>query len=521
MSEPRATRETKPPASRVMVLRCPGLCADDVASGKRPAERGADPGAEREVARAFESVIQAVTEFCPAVEAVEPGVCAFAARGPARYFGGEEAVAGKIIAAVADLGIECRIGVADGLFAARLAARENARHDAREDAHAGAHAGAHGDAMTLIPPGTTGEFLGRQPVTVLADPELAGLLIRLGIRTLADLATLPVKDVANRFGAVGTAAHRLASGYDPRPVAVRPPAEDLSVAQEFDPPETSAEPLVFAAKTLAEQLHAGLAAKGLSCVRVQVYARWDDGRELSRLWRHDGLLTAVQVADRVRWQLDGWRAGPEAAKEVGGVVLLRLGPDQLVRATGQQLALWGEAVVTDRVARAAMRVQALLGHDAVLRPSLSGGRNVAEQVTQRPFWDKGEPRFPRDRPWPGQIPGAAPACVFSEPRAAEVTDDGGQPVTVSGRCVVSGIPAALTVGGDAPREVTGWAGPWPLTERWWEPDEVSRRARFQLVTDDGRAWLAAVRDGRWQIEGGYWLWAGTIRRFRGGNCRSG
>jgi protein ImuB len=507
MSEPRATREPKPATSRVMVLRCPGLCADDVASGKE----AADPAAEREAARAFERVIQAVTEFCPAVEAVEPGVCAFAARGPARYFGGEEVVAGKIIAAVADLGVECRIGVADGLFAARLAAHENARHDAHEN------------AITLVPPGTTGEFLGRQPVTVLADPELAGLLIRLGIRTLADLAALPVKDVANRFGAVGTAAHRLASGYDPRPVAVRQPAEDLSVAQEFDPPETNAEPLVFAAKTLAEQLHAGLAAKGLSCVRVQVYARWDDGRELSRLWRHDGLLTAVQVADRVRWQLDGWRAGAEleTRTEIGGVVLLRLVPDQMVRATGQQLALWGEAVVTDRVARTAMRVQALLGHDAVLRPSLSGGRNVAEQVTQRPFWDKGEPRFPRDRPWPGQIPGAAPACVFPEPREAEVTDDAGQPVTVSGRCVVSGIPAALTVGSDAPREVTGWAGPWPLTERWWEPDEVSRRARFQLVTDDGRAWLAAVRDGRWQIEGGYWLWAGTIRRFRGGNCRSG
>jgi protein ImuB len=559
MSESRATRESKPATSRVMVLRCPGLCADDVASGKEAAdpaaEPGGDPAAEREAARAFERVIQAVTEFCPAVEAVEPGVCAFAARGPARYFGGEEVVAGKIIAAVADLGVECRIGVADGLFAARLAARENARHDARGNARHDTrgnarHENAHGNAITLVPAGTTGEFLGRQPVAVLADPELAGLLIRLGIRTLADLAALPVKDVANRFGAVGTAAHRLASGYDPRPVAVRQPAEDLSVAQEFDPPETSAEPLVFAAKTLAEQLHAGLAAKGLSCVRVQVYARWDDGRELSRLWRHDGLLTAVQVADRVRWQLDGWRAEPERAgperagperagperagperagperaepgnrTEIGGVVLLRLGPDQVVRATGQQLALWGEAVLTDRVARAAMRVQALLGHDAVLRPSLSGGRNVAEQVTQRAFWDKGEPRFPRDRPWPGQIPGAAPACVFPEPREAEVTDDAGQPVTVSGRCVVSGIPAALTVGGDAPREITGWAGPWPLTERWWEPDEVSRRARFQLVTDDGRAWLAAVRDGRWQIEGGYWLWAGTIRRFRGGNCRS-
>jgi protein ImuB len=492
-----------------MLLRCPELCCEAGAGGHEDGAGG------HEAARRFERVVRVVTEFCPAVEVVEPGVCAFAARGPARYFGGETVVATKIIAAVAELGVECRIGVADGLFAAGLAAHTDvdvrADADADTDADTDTDTDTDADAITLIPPGGTAVFLGRQPVNVLADPELAGLLIRLGVRTLADLAALPAQDVASRFGDRGTSAHRLASGYDPRPLAARRPAEDLSVAQEFDPPEVSAEPLVFAAKALAEQMHEGLAAKGLTCVRVQVYARWEDGREHSRLWRHDGLLTAVQVADRVRWQLDGWRTEPQApheqapqAPETGGIVLLRLVPDQVVRATGQQLALWGEAVVTDRVARAAMRVQALLGHEGVLRPVLSGGRNVAEQVTQRPFWEKEEPRFPKDRPWPGQIPGAAPACVFPEPREALVTDDGGQIVTVSGRCVVSGIPATLTVATEPSREITGWAGPWPLAERWWDADAASRRARFQLVTGDGRAWLAVVRDGRWQVEAGYW-----------------
>ncbi|HJY72268.1 MAG TPA: hypothetical protein VJ347_10845, partial [Streptosporangiaceae bacterium] len=89
------------PEPRVMVLCCPGL----------------------RTAREFDQVLTAVTGFCPAVEAVEPGVCAFGARGPARYFGGETALAGRIIAAVAELGIESGVGVADGLFAAHLAAR--------------------------------------------------------------------------------------------------------------------------------------------------------------------------------------------------------------------------------------------------------------------------------------------------------------------------------------------------------------------------------------------------------------
>ena len=221
---------------RIMVVCCPGLCWPGGMTPPSP------PGlAGPRVAREFDRVLTAVTAFCPAVEAVEPGVCAFGARGPARYFGGETALAGQIIAALADLGVESRAGVADGLFAAHLAAR-SAR------------------SVLVIPPGRTPEFLARQPVSVLAGqdlvgPDLVALLSRLGLRTLGDLAALPADDVASRFGAAGETVHRLARGQGSRPLAVRPPAEDLSVAQEFDPPEPLAEPVVFAAKALAERMH--------------------------------------------------------------------------------------------------------------------------------------------------------------------------------------------------------------------------------------------------------------------------
>jgi protein ImuB len=340
--------------------------------------------------------------------------------------------------------------------------------------------------------------------------DLAGLLNRLGLVTLGDFAALPARDVASRFGDVGERAHRLARGLDSRSLAGRPPPADLSVTREFDPPEPRAEPVVFAAKVLAERLHAGLAARGLACVRVQVLATWADGQQSSRLWRHDGLLTAAGVADRVRWQLDGWQPAPpdENAPDYenppGGITALRLTPDQVVRAAGQQLALWGEAVVTDRVAHAAMRVQAMLGHEAVLRPVLGGGRNVHDQVTPIPFGEKGEPGLAADPPWPGQVIGPAPGLVFPVGRAAEVTDHAGQAVTVSGRCALSAAPARLAVPGEPSRRVIGWAGPWPLSERWWDPAAARRRARFQLATDDGRAWLAVVQDGRWLVEAAYW-----------------
>ena len=75
---------------------------------------------------------------------------------------------------------------------------------------------------------------------------------------------------------------------------------------------------------------------------------------------------------------------------------------------------------------------------------------------------------------------------------------------MTGRCAISGAPAGLAVDGGQVLAVTGWAGPWPLAERWWDPAAATRQARVQLVTGDGRAWLAALRGGAWQIEAGYW-----------------
>ena len=57
----------QPEAARIMVVCCPQLCG---------------PADARATAQMFERVLAAVTLICPGVEAVEPGVCAFGARGP-------------------------------------------------------------------------------------------------------------------------------------------------------------------------------------------------------------------------------------------------------------------------------------------------------------------------------------------------------------------------------------------------------------------------------------------------------
>ena len=453
-------------------------------------------------------MVSAVQEFCPRIEVLRPGICAFAVRGPARYFGGEAELGRRVIETVTRLGLECGVGVADGMFAALLASRDSLLGAPSDPGPA-----TPGPQVRIVPPGGTPAFLAPRAVTVLGEPDLADLLVRLGIRTLGEFAAVPAAEAGNRFGAHGLLAHRLARGLDPRPLAAGPPPADLSVQIEFDPPAEQSERVVFAAKSLAGQLHAQLAASGLACVRVQVEVAGDNGEEITRLWRHDGLLSELAVAERVRWQLDGWRAGQhDGPAESGGISLLRLVPDQLVRAQGRQLGLWGDAVVSDRVARAAVRVQAMLGHDAVRQPVLAGGRSPSDQAVLIPFGDTEASRNsgtgypagrPVDRPWPGRIPAPAPATVYPSPRPARVTDGSGSLVEVTGRGQLSGEPVRLSVAAGPPVAITAWTGPWPVTERWWDSEHACRKARFQLVTADGAAWLAVVQDGRWLIEASY------------------
>lgn len=440
--------------------------------------------------RTFEPVVAAVETCTTGVEVVRPGVCAFATRGPSRYFGGDDALAAHVRGLVPF----ASVGIADGLFAATLAAR----------------------GAVVVAPGETPAFLAPLPVTTLDRPELADLLRRLGIRTLGDLAALPPEAVLARFGADGLSAHRLARGLAERPPIGRVPPPDLAVSLELDPPAERVDEAAFAARALAAQLHDELAARGLACSRVLVEVETEHGERRARVWRHEGALSAAALAERVRWQLDAWVAhGSTTATTgtTGGLTLVRLSPEEVHADDGRQLGFWGgDRALDERAARALVRVQGLLGLDAVVTAVVTGGRDPADQVRLVPWGDPRDERGARgarqdDGPWPGRVPPPSPALVHHHDEldglTAEVVDDDGQPVAVTGRGVATAEPARLSVDGGAWHDIAGWAGPWPVDERWWHPPAHRRRARWQVVTTDGRAHLLAVHGGRWLVEATY------------------
>ena len=593
----------------------------------------------------------AVEEVAVGVEVIRAGACAVAARGPVRYFGGEEAAAERFVEQVAQAcAVECQIGIADGVFGAGLAARTG----------------------QIVAAGRTREFLAGVPVEALDRPELADLLRRLGVKTLGDFAALPASDVLSRFGFDGALAHRLAAGFDHRPLAVRRPPPDLDVSDTYDEPLERVDVAAFAGRVLAERLHERLAAHGLACTRLGIEAVTADGQELHRVWRHDGTLTAPAIAERVRWQLDGWLTGARRgapARPTAGLVRLRLVPDGVLVHLGLQPGLWGDAgAERERAHRALSRIQGLLGPDAVLTPVAGGGRSSDDQVRLVPWGDERTPDRPaadqadpipgmtsiaaqatadapatiltlvpdpppdpiltvapdpaagpdlsvvpdpvpgpllsvvpdpapgpvlhvvpdpaggpdlarvpdrdgsrtpnrgqgsggnspaglrpdqpeqeeaerreRERPttldpvdgpdadggkakadpirlaearpgkvksdkrppWPGRLPKPAPALVLSQPLGAVVLDADGTPVGVSARLELTGSPATVIVEDGAPAEIAGWAGPWPVDERWWDPAEARRRARFQIGLADGSALLMFLAAGRWSVEAIY------------------
>jgi protein ImuB len=376
------------------------------------------------------------------------------------------------------------IGVADGRFAATLAAGLGA----------------------IVAPGQSAAFLADFPVAVLERPELGDLLVRLGIRTLRQLATLPTADVLARFGPEGAMAQRLAQGLDERPLAGREPPPDLVVSMELDPPVDRVDTAAFAARTLAQELHERLVRIGMAYHRVRIEAETEHGEHLSRLWCHDGPFSPADVAERVRWQLDGWLSGTSVARPTAGLTLLRLLPDEVVPDQGRQLGFWGgEAGIDERTARALARVQGLLGPEAVVTAVLVGGRGPEEQVRLVPWGTAGPGGRPdiTAPPWPGKVPPPAPAIVHGRSLVAEVVDDDGRSIEVTGRGLESAVPARLSVAGGPWIEVVAWAGPWPADERWWDPAAHRRRARLQVVLADGSAHLLALEAGCWGVEATY------------------
>ena len=421
----------------------------------------ADPGAE---AVAFEPVAALVESLVPRVEVAHPGLLYVPIGGAVRYYGGEEALAARVEAEVERIRVGgARIGVADGPFAARLAADRAA------------------DGAVIV--ADTAAFLAGLDVSVVGVDELVDTFRWLGIGTLGDLSRLPRDAIASRFGTAGAMAHRVASGEDRHLVPRRIP-EDLAAEDAFDPPLHDVERAAFAARSLAARLLDRLVPRGGLPLLVEVEAISAEGDTRARVWRSSQPFTEEELAERIRWQLRAW---VESGGIPGGIRRLRVVPGDLTD-RGRQLRLDEDAATADDARRALVRAQSLVGPDAVLEATPQGGRDPVDRVRWHRWGEEaGSPERDPEAPWPGAVPGPAPA--LTPPRR--------RPITIEWD---AGFPTRVRLGSRW-EQVRSWAGPWRRTGRWWEGEEPVDR--YQVVTSAGaflcevegeRAWVTGVYD---------------------------
>lgn len=502
---------------------------------------------------AFAHVIRAVESVVPGVQGLGDGALALPMRGAARFYGGEREAVAAIVAALAPLGLRVRVGVADDRFTAELAERaavadahevalsdSSPAYRAREpaqrhlvpastvvpvrDVHVSdptathgvrgpgqvhisegseGSAGSPGSASSpgspgtpaahpapvrIVEPGASRAFLAPLPVTVL-DGELAGMLLRLGLRTLGDLAALPDASVRDRFGHEGLRDLQRARGFDGRRIEPGSDHPPDALALEFEPGIEGGEELGFALLGRADAYVAELAARRLVVAEVRILLRADLGGISERTWRKPGFFRGRDVVDRARWQLT--ESGLDSA-----LVEVRITPERLERDTEHMPGLWGGRGVDERTRGVIERLQGVLGREGVVVASLGGGRLLAERGVLTPWGDTVAEA--REGPWPGSLPEPRPATVFRPPRSVVLLDADGGEVGTGER--IRPPTWFRTPSGDR-RRVAAWAGPWPVRVR--AGSLVESLARIQVVDGVGDAWVLLGDASGWRAEGRY------------------
>jgi protein ImuB len=300
----------------------------------------ADPIA---VAAAWERTLRTLEGIGAGVESQRPGLACFSLDGLRGLHGGSDALV--LAAARRALDRPGRLAAAPTRFCA-LAGALATRPRRTLIVHDGARA-----------------HLAPLPVALLRSRERTAPLVetleRLGIATLGELAALPRASLADRFGAAGGEAHRLACGEDdpPRPRRVETPLEE-----SLELPEAAGGPaLERALVVLIDRLLARPERRGRTLRAATLAARLIDGGS----WR-SGVTFREALAEPQRMRLV---LAPRLVALPSPASLLTLAAERFGPPAGEQRALLDQAVEhrRTRLREAIHQMRSAAGADAALR----------------------------------------------------------------------------------------------------------------------------------------------------------
>lgn len=448
---------------------CAGLAAVEV-----------DPEADRVALRGLAEVAMALA---PVVEVSPPDALLLDASGVRRPGGDVEAaergLAEAGLALCREMGWRARAAVASGKGPALAVAR----HGERE--------------LAWSAPGEGAAEMARLPLEALGlPPTLVGWLAALGVADVGGLARLPPETLGHRFGAAGVEGARLARGVDPRPltpyVPVTFPRESWDLAGTEVGVLWSTEPVLFAAKRLADRVAARLAGRGMGASRLRLTLKLDPRGE-----ERVDLPLARPSADGGLWMVP-LRERLGALRLPAPVRGLELSVVEAAEVVAEQLAAGDRPEVARALEVTMARLAARLGEGALLAAAAADRHRPEAAYQVAPFGRRGGGRAapaPGTSAAPGNgSEGGSADAGASEARPTRLLHPP-RPLVAEGE---GGRLTALRLDGRA-HAVLSMAGPERLAGEWWgDPfDRDYYRIRLDAL---GEVWV--FRDGR---DGRLWL----------------
>jgi hypothetical protein len=192
------------------------------------------------------ALVRELLSCSPRIVAREPGIFLLDAQGR-KHLGGENKLCRDILKSASKCGfLEGQVGIADTAFGALIASKIKDRR------------------WFIVNSNKDGHFLSTLPITHLPlGNEPLNVLYELGIKTMGQLAQLPVDRVLARFGEEGRIAHELARGFDLDQPRIPVIEKRFAYRVDLGGPIEALNQTMFVMKSMLDKLTAELLTAGL------------------------------------------------------------------------------------------------------------------------------------------------------------------------------------------------------------------------------------------------------------------
>ena len=341
----------------------PGLryaAAFSLARGLRAGEIAPD-----EIHKAIVALTQRLMRFTPEIEpsAPEPGVFWLNGKGLQRLYASPREWGGAIYQDIKTQGFQANLVIGFSRFGTYAVAKEK-------------------QGITIFDePAEERSAARKVPLDRLnIEAKFRDTLLKLGIKTVGGLLSLPSAGLRERFGAQAHRLYRMAAGDLWTPLDPCAPEETVAQRYLLDDPENDVTRLLFLIKQLLHPMPATLAARAQALSALWLGFLIDKSEWLKEQIRPAvPTLDAVQILDLVRLRL-------ESLKFSAGVVEIEL-TAEVCAATVEQLRLFNEQPKRDfdSANRALARLRAEFGADAVVQAKLKDGHLPEARFTWEPL----------------------------------------------------------------------------------------------------------------------------------------